>query len=45
MLTAAKFDSRLAQPNLASKCDIANFVKKDTFDDKLKNLNKNVTLN
>ena len=30
----------LAQANLASKNDIANFVKKTDFDDKLKNLNK-----
>ena len=30
----------LAQANLARKNDIANFVKKTDFDDKLKNLNK-----
>ena len=30
----------LAQANLASKNDIASFVKKTDFDDKLKNLNK-----
>ena len=29
--------------NLPSKSDIVNFVKKTDFDDKLKNLNKNVT--
>ena len=36
---------RRAQANLASKSDIANFVKKTDFDDKLKNLNKKVTSN
>ena len=35
-LTAQHFVSRLAQANLARKNDIANFVKKTTFDDKLK---------
>ena len=30
----------MAQANLASKNDIANFVKKSYFDDKLNNLNK-----
>ena len=39
------FATRLAQANLASKSDIANFLKKTDFDDKLKRLNKNVTLN
>ena len=34
------FAARLAQANLASKNDIADFVKKIDFDDKLKNLNK-----
>ena len=42
-LTAENFATRLAQANLASKSDIANFVKKTDFDDKLKNLNKKVT--
>ena len=37
--------ARLAQENLASKSGIANLVKKTDFDDKLKNLNKNVTSN
>ena len=32
--------ARWAQANLASKSDIANFVKKIDFDDKQKNLNK-----
>ena len=44
-LTAENFAARLAQANLASKSDIANFVKKTDFDDKLKNLNKKVTSN
>ena len=30
----------LAQANLASKNDIANFVKKTDFDNKLKNVNE-----
>ena len=33
------FAARLAQANLESKNDIANFAKKTDFDDKLKNLN------
>ena len=37
--------AKLAQANLASKNDIANFVKKTGFDDKVKNLDKNVTSN
>ena len=39
-LTVEHFPTRLA--NLASKNDIANFVKKTDFDDKLKNLNKKI---
>ena len=39
-LKAGNFIARLTQANLASKTDIANFVKKTEFDDKLKNLNK-----
>ena len=39
------FAARLAQTNLASNNDIADFVKKSDFDDKLKNLNKKVTSN
>ena len=42
-LTADNFTARLAQANLASKDDIANFVKKTDFDNELKNLNKKVT--
>ena len=44
-LTAENFDARLAQANLASKRDIANFIKKIDFDDKLKNLNKKIISN
>ena len=33
-LTAKTFAARLVQANLASKSDIANFVKKTDFDDK-----------
>ena len=43
--TAENFAARLAQANLASKNDISNFIKKPNFDDKLKNLNKKITLN
>ena len=39
------FAERLSGVDLASKNDIANFVKKTDFDDKLKNLNKKITLN
>ena len=39
------FAARLAQTNLVSNNDIADFVKKSDFDDKLKNLNKKVTSN
>ena len=38
-LTGENFAARVAQASLASKGDIANFVKKAGFDDKLKNLN------
>ena len=44
-LTGENFAARVAQASLASKSDIANFVKKAGFDDKLKNLNKKVTSN
>ena len=43
-LTAENCAARLAQANLASKIDIANFVNNTDFDDKLKNLNEKVTL-
>ena len=42
-LAAENFPARLAQANLLSKSDIASFIKKINFDDKLKNLNKKVT--
>ena len=45
ILTAENFAAILAQANLASKSDIANFIKKTKFDDKLKNLNKEVASN
>ena len=45
MLTTEYFAARLAQANLASKTDIANFIKKTNFDDKLKKLNKKFTSN
>ena len=44
-LKAENFAARLAQADLASKSDIADFVKNTNFDDKLKNLNKKVTSN
>ena len=44
-ITPESFVARLKQANLASKSDIANFVKKTHFDDKLKNLNKKFTSN
>ena len=40
-LTSKYFDSRLAQANLARKNDVADFVQKTDFDDKLKNNKKN----
>ena len=43
--TAENFAARLAQVNLATKSDIANFVKKTDFDGKLKHLNKKVISN
>ena len=45
-LMADNFAARLAQLKLATKDDVADFVIKVTdFDNKLKNLNKNVTSN
>ena len=44
-LKAENFAARLAEANLATKSDIAYFVNKTDFDEKLKNLNKNVTSN
>ena len=37
-LTAERFLARLAQVSLATESDIANFVKKTYFDDKLKKI-------
>ena len=39
-LTAENFAARLKQSDLAAKANIADFVKKTHFDNKLKNLNK-----
>ena len=36
-ISSENFTARLKQANLASKSDIANFLKKTDFDDKLKN--------
>ena len=44
-LTAENFAARLWQAYLASKSDIADFVRKTDFDNKLKNLNKKITSN
>ena len=44
-LTAENFAVRLAQANLASQTDIAGLVETINFDDKLKNINKNITSN
>ena len=44
-LTVENFAARSKQANLASKRDIANFVNKTDFDNKLKNLIKKVTSN
>ena len=41
----SNFAARLAQETLAGKNDIANFVNKTDFEDKLKNLNKKATSN
>ena len=35
--------ARLKQANLASKSDIASFVKKTDFDDNLQNLDRKIT--
>ena len=44
-LTSESFTASLVQANLASKSDIAIFVKETDFDDKQKILDKNITLN
>ena len=43
--TAEHVVARLAQAIMESQSDIANFVRKTDFDDKLKHLNKKVTSN
>ena len=42
---AENIAARLAEANLVSKNYIAKFIKKTDFDDKLKNVNKEVTSN
>ena len=44
-LTSNNFTARLAKANLASKSNIAKFVKKTAFDDKLEHLNEKFTAN
>ena len=44
-LRPENFAARLKQASLASKSNIADFVKQANFDEKLKNLNKKFTLN
>ena len=44
-LTSEIFVARLAQANLASKNNIADFLEKTDFDNKQKKLNKKVTWN
>ena len=44
-LSAFKFAARLKEAKLATKNDIADFVKMTDFENKLKNFNKKVTLN
>ena len=44
-MTASNFETRLAQTKLATKDDIADFVKGTYIDNKLKKLSKKVTSN
>ena len=44
-LAAENFTARLKQANVATKADIADFLKRKDFVDKLKNINKRVTSN
>ena len=44
-LTAENFDGKLAQANLVTKSNFANFVNKTEFHEKQKDLNKKITLN
>ena len=43
--TSENVAARLAKTNSSNKNDIANFLKKKSFDDKLKKLNKTVISN
>ena len=45
MAAAENVPPRLGQANLATKSDIVNFVNKRNFNEKLKNLNKNINFN
>ena len=44
-LLAENFAERLKEAKLANESDISNFAKEKDFDEKLTNINKNVTLN
>ena len=44
-MIAKSFTARLNQASLATKGNIADFVKTEDFNDKLKELNKNATSN
>ena len=44
-LSAENFTARIKQANLPSKGDIADFLKKIDFDDKVNTLNKKITSN
>ena len=44
-MTEDNVAARLAQTKLATKDDIADFIKETDFDQKIKNLNKEVTSN
>ena len=44
-LRAKTYAARLKQANLATKSDIANYVNKTDFDEKLKDLNKKIASN
>ena len=44
-MTEDNFAARLAQTKLATKDDIADFIKETDFDQKIKNLNKEITSN
>ena len=41
---ANKFEAKLKQVNLVTKAEIFDFGKKKDFDDKLKNINRKLTL-